>query len=332
MRYLILNNTTAIHSVLASKIAMVLANNGIVNVSLSPKFNNKTAGTITFGKLIAVKSFFNSIVYFLKGFRNIIITAPAVYALPAMLLGRLFNNKVIYFLHEPNLVRNDVYSKMVNLYTYVMVYISTDIIVLSGFALSEAKVKFPSKNIVKINYPSGLSGEVNKISRRYITFIGNLSDNKRVDMFIELAKNSSHEFLIAGSGNYAKYKNDIKSYNIKFINRFLTQNEYDALIQQSFFVVLPYESSTQSAVLFDSYRNGTPVITTGCGSFKEFVIQGETGYVFNIDQFISRSLLVINELNEKNSERLIGNCLHYFTRELSDRHFESKFMNFINQI
>ena len=37
-------------------------------------------------------------------------------------------------------------------------------------------------------------------------------------------------------------------------------------MQESLFVILPYESSTQSAVLFDSFRNGTAVITTDCGS------------------------------------------------------------------
>ena len=332
MRYLILNNTTPIHSVLASKISLILANNKIDNVSFSPKFNTITAGAISFNKVLSLKSLFNSIFYFLKGYNNIILTSPAIYALPAMILGRVFRNKVIYFLHEPNLIRNDIYSKMVNLYTKLVIKISTDVIVLSNFALTEAKNKFPLKNIFKINYPAGIISDLRKKNKKYISFIGNLSDNKRLDLFIELAKKSNRQFLIAGSGNFKNYKKDIIRYNIKFINKFLSQKEYDSLMQESLFVILPYESSTQSAVLFDSFRNGTAVITTDCGSFNEFVIQNETGYVFNINEFITSSLNVIKESNLENNNRLSNNCLNYFMNELSDFHFENKLINFLNTI
>ena len=84
--------------------------------------------------------------------------------------------------------------------------------------------------------------------------------------------------------------------------------------------------------LFDSFRNGTAVITTDCGSFNEFVIQNETGYVFNINEFITSSLNVIKESNLENNNRLSNNCLNYFMNELSDFHFENKLINFLNTI
>ena len=330
MKYLILNNTTPFHTVISEKIALILSNNNIDNISFSPTFYKNESGSISIRKLLAFKSFFISLYYFLNGYTNIILTSPSIYSLPIILLAKLFNFKVLYLLHEPFLTRNDLYSKFVNIYNRIVVMVSSDIIVLSDFALNVSNKMFPSKNIIKINYPSGNSNFLNKKTRKYISFIGNLSDNKRLDIFIELAKKSNHEFLIAGSGNFDKYKNEIEKYNIKFINKFLSQKEYDGFMQQSLFVILPYESSTQSAVLFDSLRNRTPVISTDCGSFKEFIIHNQTGYVFNIKDFIPNALNVLNVSNKSKVENLSNNCLEFFNKELSDSHFEKKIINLLN--
>lgn len=330
MKYLVLNNTTPFHTVIAEKIVLILSKNNIDNISYSPTFNTNETGSITFRKLIDFKSFFISFYYFFNGFSNIILTSPAFYSLPIILLAKLFNFRVLYFLHEPFLTRNDVYSRFVNFYNRIVVMISSDIIVHSDFALNISKKMYPSKNIIKMNYPSGYPNNPSKTTRKYISFIGNLSDNKRLDIFIELAKKSHHEFLIAGSGNFDKFKNDIRKYNIKFINKFLPQSEYDNLMSESLYVILPYESSTQSAVLFDTLRNGTPVISTDCGSFKEFIIQNHTGYVFNFKDFIPKALNVLNESNKTKVDDLSSNCIDFFNKELSDLHFEKKIINLLN--
>ena len=125
-----------------------------------------------------------------------------------MIISKIFNYRVLYFLHEPFLTRNDTYSKLVNFYNRIVVMISSEIIVHSDFAYNVSKKIFPNKKIIKINYPSGNSNCSSKVTRKYVTFIGNLSNNKRLDIFIELAKKSNHKFLIAGSGNFEEFMND----------------------------------------------------------------------------------------------------------------------------
>ena len=48
-------------------------------------------------------------------------------------------------------------------------------------------------------------------------------------------------------------------------------------------MVLPYRSIFQSGALFLAYRFGLPVIATDVGSFKEDIIQGQTGFVCRPD-------------------------------------------------
>jgi len=48
-------------------------------------------------------------------------------------------------------------------------------------------------------------------------------------------------------------------------------------------LVLPYRSIFQSGVLFLSFRFGLPVIATDVGSLREDIIDGQTGYICNVD-------------------------------------------------
>ena len=48
-------------------------------------------------------------------------------------------------------------------------------------------------------------------------------------------------------------------------------------------MVLPYRTIFQSGALFLAYRFGLPVIATDVGSFKEDIVQGQTGFVCRAD-------------------------------------------------
>ncbi|OGU98200.1 MAG: hypothetical protein A2330_07795 [Ignavibacteria bacterium RIFOXYB2_FULL_36_7] len=66
---------------------------------------------------------------------------------------------------------------------------------------------------------------------------------------------------------------------IKVINRFVKNEEVGLFYGMSDLVILPYRSATQSAVLNVSYSFFKPVVATKVGGLKEFVDDGETGFL-----------------------------------------------------
>ncbi len=46
-------------------------------------------------------------------------------------------------------------------------------------------------------------------------------------------------------------------------------------------MVLPYKDIFQSGVLFLAYSFGLPVVATDVGSFREEIVEGQTGFVCN---------------------------------------------------
>lgn len=67
--------------------------------------------------------------------------------------------------------------------------------------------------------------------------------------------------------------------SVHLIDRYLPDDEVEALFKAADVVVLPYRSATQSGVTHVAYALGVPVITTDVGGLAETVRPGETGMV-----------------------------------------------------
>lgn len=66
---------------------------------------------------------------------------------------------------------------------------------------------------------------------------------------------------------------------VRMLQRYIPDDEVEALFKAADVVVLPYRSATQSGVTHVAYALGRPVITTDVGGLSETVIPGETGLV-----------------------------------------------------
>jgi glycosyltransferase involved in cell wall biosynthesis len=66
---------------------------------------------------------------------------------------------------------------------------------------------------------------------------------------------------------------------VRLMDRYLPDDEVEALLKAADVVVLPYRSATQSGVTHVAYALGVPVITTDVGGLAETVRPGETGLV-----------------------------------------------------
>src|SRR5207244_129449 len=61
--------------------------------------------------------------------------------------------------------------------------------------------------------------------------------------------------------------------------RFIPDEETEVYFKGADVLVLPYTQVFQSGVLFLAYSFGLPVIASNVGSFRDDIIEGETGYV-----------------------------------------------------
>jgi D-inositol-3-phosphate glycosyltransferase len=61
--------------------------------------------------------------------------------------------------------------------------------------------------------------------------------------------------------------------------RFIPDHEVEIYFKAADVLVLPYRDIFQSGVLFLAYSFGLPVIATDIGSFKDAIIEGETGFI-----------------------------------------------------
>jgi D-inositol-3-phosphate glycosyltransferase len=66
---------------------------------------------------------------------------------------------------------------------------------------------------------------------------------------------------------------------VRLLDRYLPDDEVEALFKAADVVVLPYRSATQSGVTHVAYALGVPVILTDVGGLGETVTAGETGLV-----------------------------------------------------
>lgn len=67
--------------------------------------------------------------------------------------------------------------------------------------------------------------------------------------------------------------------DVRFLTRYIPDDEVEALFKAADVVVLPYRSATQSGVTHVAYALGVPVITTDVGGLAETVHPGRTGLV-----------------------------------------------------
>jgi glycosyltransferase involved in cell wall biosynthesis len=61
--------------------------------------------------------------------------------------------------------------------------------------------------------------------------------------------------------------------------QFIPDNEMELYFKAADVLALPYKEIFQSGVLFLSYSFGLPVVATDVGSFREEIIEGQTGFL-----------------------------------------------------
>lgn len=145
--------------------------------------------------------------------------------------------------------------------------------------------QYPDKNVSVIKMPLKTYGPGSKTvsEKRRFLFFGFVRKYKRLDLFIEAAKQvtGNVEFIIAGSGNWNGYTKMIGD-NPRFVchKEFISDGKAADLFSNADFLVLPYDDATQSGPAMTALSYSIPLICSDLPAFKDLVEDGRNGFLF----------------------------------------------------
>jgi len=172
---------------------------------------------------------------------------------------------------------------------------------------------------------------------KILLFFGYVRKYKGLDILIKampsvISSNPDVKLLIVGEfyDDPSSYQNLIKELKldniVKVLNRFVKNEEVGLYYGMSDLVILPYRSATQSAVLNVSYSFLKPVVATKVGGLKEFVDDGETGFLVDPESVIALANGIKTFFDSKdkidftsNIKKRLGNNLFYKFAEIFEQ-------------
>ena len=121
-----------------------------------------------------------------------------------------------------------------------------------------------------------------RYSRRAL-FFGRMNPYKGVDNLLEIAKKCPEiQFDVVGrvDPQVQELVDELKKLpNVMMNNGYVTDEEMAKAFIKADWIVLPYNSATQSGVVIDGYRYGRPCIAFNVGAIAEQVCEGISGYL-----------------------------------------------------
>ena len=139
--------------------------------------------------------------------------------------------------------------------------------------------------------------------KKKIVYIGRFYKEKQCellyDAFCSIAsKYSDFTFEFYGIGNTLDGKKNTS--NIKIYNKWLSANEVNKVINESTFIIQNSISEGNPAIIWESFRLGTPVICSNIYGNNDCVINEKNGFLFDLDNYdkIKNNIVIYNNLEE----------------------------------
>lgn len=250
--------------------------------------------------------------------------------LPLMARLMLDSQRVIIGVHDA-VPHRQFYSLYLELTKRLYFSLFRTFHVFSQSQREELNRSCPGKNVhvarlSVYDFGSAVAGEEKCDGTTRFLFFGNIHFYKGLDYLIEAGnrlacQTNSFSITIAGHcDNFDSYRQQIKrSVIFSLAIRFIDSEEVPTLFANSDFLVLPYRDVTQSGPLMVSYNYSVPVIASDHPGFREYVREGETGFLFepgNVESLVycMRRAMALDSSERK---RLRDNIRAFVAREMS---------------
>ncbi len=227
-----------------------------------------------------------------------------------MLYFKLLRKKVFFTAHNVNAGRRDLNDSLLNRLSLKIQYRLADrIFVHTEQMKAELCEEFGIRKEAVTVIPFGINNAVPQteitpaeakrrlgIQRadRTVLFFGAIRPYKGLEHLVTAfqrisAKDRGYRLIVAGEEKKGseQYLRDVQeaigqdSSRERVIQKieFIPDDQTELYFKAADVLVLPYTLVYQSGVLFLAYSFGLPVIATDVGSFRDDIIQGETGYL-----------------------------------------------------
>lgn len=253
-------------------------------------------------------------------------------------------NKVIYGAHNVSTPKGASNERLMRLYHNYVYKRIKNFHVFSNYQLSVIKDMVPNKShyyapLTLEDYgPSDIT-PVNGTIR--FLFFGYIREYKRLDLLINAFQELHNsgiqniELYIAGNcDNWETYESLITfPEGIKKRIEIIPNRDIPDIVSSCHYMVLPYQDGAQSAVLTLAYQYNKPVIVSDIESFKQFVINGSTGFVFknkSKESLIDVMKAVVAE-HDCNYQKLKGNIKSFVEKEFAIERIIGRYKGFLNE-
>jgi D-inositol-3-phosphate glycosyltransferase len=226
-----------------------------------------------------------------------------------MLYYKLLGKKLVFTAHNVNAGKRDSADTLLNRLSLTAQYRLVDRIVVHTDKMKrELKAEFGVSELAITVIPYGINNAIPitelstaeakqrcgiKPEERSILFFGAIAPYKGLDVLVkafgQLPGGSGYRLIIAGKpkGGCDEYMKAIQqeiqhsAWRAQAMQRieFIPDEDTELYFKAADLLVLPYRSIFQSGILFLSFSFGLPVVASDVGSFREDVIEGETGFL-----------------------------------------------------
>lgn len=218
-----------------------------------------------------------------KHFDAIYFESLHIWNLPIMILSG--KAKTYQVIHEVIPHEGDSQVKMVDLMNKAVVKISNIIVLrnktyipdmISRYGMSLDRVKYLE---LWRRYPA----YTKPVHSRRVLFFGRINPYKGADNLLEIARLCPKiQFDVIGRVD-PQMKEVVRQLaqmaNVKLNNDYVTDEEMKAAFINCDWVIVPYNSASQSGIIIDAYKYSRPVIAFEVGAIPEQIDDGKSGYL-----------------------------------------------------
>ena len=244
-----------------------------------PKKPGVEKKTFDFSELYSIISWINT-----EKFNVIFFETLHIWNLPIMLLCHK-NVRIFQMIHDPIPHTGDKQSGKVHLMNKVVCKMA-DHIVLANKLFVPTVINTYKINLQKISsidmwrrFPEYVEPSYSKRA----LFFGRLNPYKGIDNLLEIARLCPDvQFDIVGrvDPQVQGIVNELKELsNVSVKTAYVSDAEMTEAFKKADWVLLPYNSASQSGVIIDGYRYGKPCIAFKVGAIIEQVRDGKSGFL-----------------------------------------------------
>lgn len=170
-----------------------------------------------------------------------------------------------------------------------------------------------------------------------VLFFGRLNPYKGVDNLLEIVTQCPDiRFSVIGRMDpsvESLVRQLEKRQNVEVNTGYVTDSEMKEAFVEADWVILPYNSATQSGVVIDAYRYARPVIAFNVGALSEQIEDGVSGYLLpkKSNELFARKLKQLVALKREQYDTLSRNAYEFGVNKYSSQRAAKRFLSLIQE-